>query len=208
MSDIKAAMKLIGGVEPTPQQIQRVQAIAHSLDITANDPMLSILIALDCYHGIFSDLPTKAKELGHSAAVSASTRAKLAADLAVKEAVQNLTPEVEKAMGQVVSRVATRQMFQWGAGALAVAAVCIGLTSWFARSSGVEYGKALGYAEAKDEKAAAAWANTPEGKAAYQLGKFGELQNLAQCNGKGWAVEKGVCFVNTASDGIHGWRVR
>lgn len=53
MNDIKPAMKLIGGVEPTPQQVQRVQAIAHSLGIASNDPMLPILIALDAYHGAF-----------------------------------------------------------------------------------------------------------------------------------------------------------
>lgn len=206
MSDIKEAMRLIGGIAPTPQQIQRVQAIAHSLHVAENDPMLSILIALDCYHGVFSDLPNKAIELAESAAVAASTQAKIAADRTVTETMTALTPKVQEAMGQVVSQVATRQMFQWGAGALIVSALLMAATFWYAHSTGLEAGRGLGYAEVKDEKAAAAWANTPEGRTAYRFAQSGELQRLARCEGKGWEIKKRICYPSAVPlEGTYGW---
>ena len=210
MSDIKKAMKLIGGIESTPEQVQRVQAIAHSLGVSDNDPMLSILLALDCYHGVFKEVPARIKSAADLAATAAAAQAKLAADLAVDEAITHLTPAVEKAMGDVVSRVATRQMFQWGAGALAVATFCIGLTAWYAHrtgaKSGYDAGYGAGYTEAKDEKAAAAWANTPQGKSAYLLAQTGSLDALVNCNQPGWSRSKNFCYVQAAPDKkIYGW---
>jgi len=71
---------------------------------------------------------------------------------------------------------------------------------------GLSAGYGAGYTEAKDEKAAAAWANTPEGRLAYRFAQSGELQRLARCNGKGWKVEKGVCYPMQNSDGnVYGW---
>ena len=59
-----------------------------------------------------------------------------------------------------------------------------------------------------DEKAAAAWANTPEGKLAYRFAQSGELQRLAKCQGKGWTVEKGNCFPYALQNkGTSGWRL-
>lgn len=208
MSDIQKAMELIGGVAPTPEQTQRVQAIAHSLGIAQNDPMLSILIALDVYHGVFSSLSTKAKELAHNAAVAASAEAKSAADRTVTETMTALTPKVQEAMGQVVSQVATRQMFQWGAGALIVSALLMTGTFWYAHSTALEAGRGLGYAEVKDEKAAAAWANTPEGRTAYRFAQSGELQRLARCEGKGWEIKKRICYPSAVpGEGTYGWQL-
>lgn len=208
MSDIQKAMELIGGVAPTPEQTQRVQAIAHSLGIAQNDPMLSILIALDVYHGVFSDLPNKVIELAQSAAVAASTQAKIAANKTVTETMTALTPKVREAMGQVVSQVATRQMFQWGIGALIVSALIVTGTFWYAHSTGLEAGRGLGYAEVKDEKAAADWANTPEGRTAYRFAQSGELQRLARCEGKGWEIKKHACYPHAVpTEGTYGWRL-
>lgn len=210
MSDIRAAMRLIGGIEPTPEQVQRVQAIAHSLGVSDNDPMLSILLALDCYHGVFNAMPERIKSAADLAATAAADQAKLAADRAVGQAITHLTPAVEKAMGEVVSRVATRQMLQWAAGALAVAAICIGLTFWYAHSTGTESGYqagyGAGYTEAKDEKAAATWANTPQGKSAYRLAQAGSLDALVNCNRPGWSKTKNACYVQAAPDNkTYGW---
>jgi hypothetical protein len=208
MTDIKGAMKLIGGVEPTPQQVQRVQAIAHSLGIAQNDPMLSILIALDCYHGVFSDLPTKSKELAHTVALTASTQAKASVDKTVNETISRLEPEVQKAMGKVVAQVATRQMFQWAIAAIIIAGLALGLTFWYGHSTGIESGKAIGYADAKDEKAAAAWANTPQGQQAYWLAKVGSIDTLAKCSGKGWKIENGLCYPFPAGDQkVYPWKI-
>jgi hypothetical protein len=214
-------MKLIGGVEPTPQQMQRVQAIAHSLGIGNNDAMMPILIALDCYHGAFKELPEKAQAAADTAAKSAADRSATAVNEAVARAVSKLGPQVGDAIVKAANDINHVDRAKWVAGTVAVVAVVFGLLGWFTHatgySAGLETGRADGYKQAADEKTAAVWANTPQGKLAFELAQTGSLEKLANCSGKGWVLSKMVCFPYTtleAHDGdtkkseyIHGWHV-
>ena len=215
MNDIKPAMKLIGGVEPTPQQVQRVQAIAHSLGIASNDPMLPILIALDAYHGAFSSLPAKAQTAANVAATGAAEQSKAAVNEAIAKAILNLSPQVGKAIDKVAHEVAGVGKVKWIGGVAMIAVLALTLSGWFVHAtgyaSGFDGGKAEGYKQAADEKAAAAWANTPQGMLAYQLAQAGSLEPLAHCNGKGWKLSKGICSPQSVTEGedqmVYGWRV-
>jgi hypothetical protein len=66
------------------------------------------------------------------------------------------------------------------------------------QSSGWDSGHAAGYASARNEVAAAAWANTPIGRRALALDQIGALTPLTDCTGQGWRTEKQgakrVCF--------------
>ena len=57
MADLREAIKQITGKEPSPEQINRIQAIAHALDIPQGDAMFPILATLDIYYGTFTELP-------------------------------------------------------------------------------------------------------------------------------------------------------
>ena len=57
MADLREAIKQITGKEPSPEQINRIQAIAHALDIPQGDAMFPILATLDIYYGTFTKLP-------------------------------------------------------------------------------------------------------------------------------------------------------
>ncbi|MGC9129156.1 MAG: hypothetical protein ACP5GA_10575 [Acidithiobacillus sp.] len=57
MADLREAIKQITGKEPSPEQINRIQAIAHALDIPQGDAMFPILATLDIYYGTFTRLP-------------------------------------------------------------------------------------------------------------------------------------------------------
>ncbi|WP_241202445.1 hypothetical protein [Caballeronia sp. SBC2] len=73
-------------------------------------------------------------------------------------------------------------------------------------TAGENNGYGLGYNAAKDEKAAAAWANTPQGKMAYRLAQKGSLDSLIQCDRPGWTKKNGFCYPFQAPDGkIYGW---
>lgn len=215
--DIRQAMKLIGGVEPTPQQMQRVQAIAHSLGIPSNDAMMPILIALDCYHGAFNELPAKAQTAADAAAKSAADRSAAAVNTAVAVAVAQMGPKVGEAIIKVANDIEQVDKIKWIAGVVAVVALVFTLFGWFTYdsgySTGFETGKAEAYQEAKDEKAAAAWANTKEGKLAYELAAAGSLSSLAHCTGAGWHLDKKTmaCTAQPVTeDGkqlVYGWRV-
>lgn len=62
------------------------------------------------------------------------------------------------------------------------------------RDNGYREGKAAGYSQAVDAKTAAAWANTEDGKLAYQLYLAGSLRTIAECKAKNWHIENGACF--------------
>ena len=198
MSDIPKAIKLIGGVETTPEQLRRVQAIAHSLDIPANDAMMPILVMLDTYHGIFSALPEKVLKAANAAAINAAAQSTEAVNTAVAQAVSNLGPKVGEAVVKVANDMNRVNKVKWIGGVVLGVALLLtafaGFTHQTGYSSGFETGRAAGYKAAADEKAMAAWANTVQGRLAYELAQAGDLEMLAYCNRKGWQLEKGVCY--------------
>jgi hypothetical protein len=74
---------------------------------------------------------------------------------------------------------------------------------------GIEQGQAEGYQSARNEQAAASWANTPAGQRAYALDQLGSLDMLAGCKGEGWKVERQhgqrVCIPYATPNGTAGW---
>jgi len=76
--------------------------------------------------------------------------------------------------------------------------------------AGQATGQAAGYRAARDEQAAASWANTPSGRTALALDRAGSLSMLAQCSNQGWTAEtvqgRRLCVVRALKDGsIYGW---
>lgn len=108
MANIREGMKLIGGTEPTPEQIHRIQAIAHSLDIPANDAMFPILVALDSYHGVFSRLPDEVAKKNRKSAADSADHAAAQAQSKVNAAVADLIPSISGQLADAAGR-AVRQ---------------------------------------------------------------------------------------------------
>lgn len=117
------------------------------------------------------------------------------------QAAQDAARIAEKAAQEVLqaAQVEFRSSLLWTAlTALLVALAGILVGYFIGHSSGWEDGQAEGYASARDEKAAAAWANTPNGQRAFALDRIGSLDMLTHCSGQGWTIEKQkggrVCF--------------
>ena len=212
MADVRKAISLISGSEPTPHQVQRVQAIAHALDIPNSDPLLPILVALDQYHSVFGELPEKMKVAADAVAKEAAENTKHQVNLGLVAAIHNMGPQIGDALVDHAKALSQVDRAKWIGGMVVVVVMVLTAFGWLVhesgKDSGYQAGFGRGYTEAKDEKAAAAWANTPEGKLAYRLAQTGSMNDLATCNGQGWRRENGVCFVQTAKDGkIYGWRL-
>lgn len=77
--------------------------------------------------------------------------------------------------------------------------------------AGLGAGAANGYAKARDEKAAANWANTSNGRFAQILDDQGSLTDMRNCTGSQWYREKRhgrqVCFAGqpSGSGSLRGW---
>ncbi|MHB1642304.1 MAG: hypothetical protein ACYCS8_06545 [Acidithiobacillus sp.] len=135
MSDLRTSIGLITGAEPSPETLQRVQAIAHALDIPAHDAMFPILVMLDSYHGAFSTLPAAVAASNKQAAEQAAQQAAAQAQAEVNKAVAALVPTVEQAVGRAAAGAVRRiqfgrSMFSLVA-AMLVLAVALGL-GWVA----------------------------------------------------------------------------
>jgi hypothetical protein len=96
--------------------------------------------------------------------------------------------------------------------ALAATLLAGGAGYLLGRAAGWEHGRADGYLAAADEKAAAAWANSADGRRAWAMDRNGSLAVLARCGNPGWKVErKGgrrVCYPHADEDGnVYGWRL-
>jgi hypothetical protein len=108
VSDIGQAIKQITGKEPTPEQVHRIQAIAHSLDIRNDDPMLPILAILDIYHGAFSSLPANVAKACDEVAERSAKNASDQAQAKMNSAVALLVPTVEKAVAKAAKDTVDR----------------------------------------------------------------------------------------------------
>ena len=108
MPDLKAAMKLIAGREPTPEELHRIMAIAHSLDIPVHDAMFPILVELDTYHGIFSRLPGEIARKTQKSAEDAAQKAAVLAQEKVNAAVADLIPSISGTLAEAAG-AAVRQ---------------------------------------------------------------------------------------------------
>ena len=208
----KEVYKRLNGHEATAEQVLKFERLTTALETTPGDAMLAVLVALDHYENLYSAIPEKINAI----TVTVLEEFKLAAGKTASAAFGETQAINAQALADIANRVAgevsTTRMYQWAGGSVAAAAVCIGLMAWYLHSSafdtGMAAGKAAGYEQAKNQIAAAAWANTPQGRQAYRLAQTGELDRLAKCTGKGWVIEKGVCYVQEIKgEGTYGWRV-
>ena len=204
--------KRLNGREATAEDVLKFERLTTALETTPGDAMLAVLVALDHYETLYGTIPKRITDTAANTLTSFKEAANAQATASMEQAKEALAKTVSEVAVKVASNTATKRMWQWAAGCIVVASMCFGGFGWYMHSTGSSSGYALGYGtgynEAKDEKAAAAWANTPEGKLAYRLAQTGSLSDLATCNGQGWKRENGACFVQTAKDGkIYGWRL-
>jgi hypothetical protein len=207
----KEVYESLNGREATTEQVLKFERLVAALETTPGDAMLSVLVALDHYENLYSDIPTKINASTTAVLAEFKLAAEKTAGAAFKETQAINARALADIANKVASEVSTTRMYQWAGGSFAVAAVCVGLIAWYMHSSafdsGMAAGQAAGYEQAKNQIAAAAWANTPQGAQAYRLAQTGELDKLTKCTGKGWTIEKGTCYVQATGEGTYGWRL-
>lgn len=212
MSELDDSFAKLLGRQPSDAERQNLYRVREALGLKNNDALWLILIAFQHHQGLYEKFPNVIVQAAKEVFVNFKATADATAKASVESAKADLAKAVEASARQVAHHVAGRQKAQWIAASAVIVALCLGGVFWYAHhtayQAGLNSGYGLGYNEAKDEKAAAAWANTPEGEAAYRLAQAGSIGRLIRCDQPGWYIKEGGCYVMAATDGnIYGWRL-
>ena len=209
MSDLQTSFEKLLKRQPTDAEVHRLYQVRDALELKNNDALWLVLMALQHYETSYQEMPAAIE----AAAASVMTKVKSTADTTMKASAESFKADMARAVLSVARDVARdtsrKQMWQWAGGAVGVAFLTLGLMGWGAFTKGTDSGITDGYRLAQDEKAAAAWANTPQGQTAYRLAQLGMIEKLATCDSPGWKVEHGACIPHAAPDGlVYGWKIR
>jgi hypothetical protein len=96
--NVGALIKELSGQEPTPADVNRIEAIAHRMGIDRDDPYMPMLAVLEWYHGAYSRLPAEVAQGCTAAAKNAADTASTLAQTNMNNAVAQLVPSVEHAV--------------------------------------------------------------------------------------------------------------
>ena len=190
----------------TPEEADRLHRVQTVLGVKDNDAILVLMVALEHYQGLYSAMPARIEEAARTAVGEAKETAQRVASTAAQLAHGDLVEQLGEAVNKVASDSARKQ--QWKALAIGIGAAAISLlvTGWMCFDAGKEAGYGAAMKVARNEVAAAAWANTPEGQLGYRLALVGSLQQVARCNAPGWKIRNGACLPQVDAEGtLHGW---
>ena len=213
MNDLDDAFARLLARQPTDAERQRLYQVRDALDLKNNDALWMVLIALQNYDTMYERFPEMIKQAAAHTLLEFQKTANSTLDSTKAAAKADLAKAVAATASSVARLTIVRQAAIWMAICLSVCGTVFGVFGWSVHKSafqaGLDKGYAMAYISAKDEKAAASWANTPQGKAAYELAIAGSIENLKECDRPGWKNVQGICYVRPASDGsIYGWRIR
>ena len=199
------------GRQPSDKERQRLMRGRDAVGIMDNDALWTLLMVLEHYEALYERFPA----LIAKAASDVTHNARAAAEAEFKAAAARTRAELAKSVAQtaldIADRVASTKRSKWFSMSFAfAAALFVGVAAGMYRqgvSSGVASGRLDGYTMARNEKAAAAWANTPEGQIALGLAKAGSLRALASCSGRILVRKGDGCFVKVGKDAVFGWKI-
>lgn len=190
----------------TPEEADRLHRVQTVLGVNDNDAILVLMVALEHYQGLYSSMPARIEEAARAAVGEAKETAQRVANTAAQLAHSDLVEQLGEAVNKVATESARKQ--QWKALAIGIGATAISLlvTGWVCFDAGREAGYGAAIKVARNETAAAAWANTQEGQLGYRLALVGSLQQVARCNAPGWKIRNGACLPQADAEGtLHGW---
>lgn len=203
---VAAAFEAAFQRKPTADEVGRLERVMDVLDVRENDAIMTLMVVLEFYLGLYGSVPGRIEEAAKTAVGETKETTQKIAETAAQLAHGDLVEQLGKAVNQVASDTAKKQ--QWKALAIGIGAAAISLlvTGWACFDAGREAGYGAAIKVARNETAAAAWANTPEGQLAYRLALAGSLQQVARCSAPGWKIRNGACLPQVDAEGtLHGW---
>ena len=203
---VAAAFEAAFHRQPTAEEVGRLERVMDVLDVRENDAIMTLMVVLEFYLGLYSSVPGRIEAAAKAAVGETKETTEKIAATAAQLAHGDLVEQLGKAVNQVASDAAKKQQWKALGAGIAAAAISLLVTGWVCFDAGREAGYGAAIKVARNETAAAAWANTPEGQLAYRLALAGSLQQVARCSAPGWKIRNGACLPQVDAEGtLHGW---
>jgi hypothetical protein len=208
VNELETSFAMLLGRQPSDKDRQDLYRVRDALKLKANDAVWLLLMVLQHYETLYSRHPAAIAEAVNEVTKTARETALVQARAAAAETTKALAQTVAEAATASAKRAAGTQQLKWMVRSVIAVSVCLITIVWWTHSRGERTGYAIGYEAARnryeDAAATASWANTPEGRLAYELARAGSLRELATCSGHGWFERDGACF---AAAKTRGWRL-
>lgn len=166
MNDLDDAFARLLARQPTDAERQRLYQVRDALDLKNNDALWLVLIALQHYDNMYARFPELIKQAAVQTLLEFQETANSTLDATKAAAKADLAKAVAATASSVARLTIVRQAAIWMAICLSVCGIVLGVFGWSVHKSafqaGLDKGYAMAYISAKDEKAAASWANTPK----------------------------------------------
>jgi len=203
---VAAAFEAAFHRQPTAEEVGRLERVMDVLDVRENDAIMTLMVVLEFYLSLYGSVPGRIEAAAKAAVGETKETTEKIASTAAQLAHGDLVEQLGKAVNQVASDAAKKQQWKALGAGIAAAAISLLVTGWMCFDAGKEAGYGAAIKVARNETAAAAWANTPEGQLAYRLALAGSLQQVARCSAPGWKIRNGACLPQVDAEGtLHGW---
>lgn len=203
---VAAAFEAAFHRQPTAEEVGRLERVMDVLDVRENDAIMTLMVVLEFYLSLYGSVPGRIEAAAKAAVGETKETTEKIAATAAQLAHGDLVEQLGKAVNQVASDAARKQQWKALGAGIAAAAISLLVTGWVCFDAGKEAGYGAAIRVARNETAAAAWANTPEGQLAYRLALAGSLQQVARCSAPGWKIRNGACLPQVDAEGtLHGW---
>jgi hypothetical protein len=213
MSELEDSFARLLGRQPTNAERQQLYQVRDALALKNNDALWLVLMALQYHQTMYTRFPDLIKQAATDTLIQFSKTANDTIAATKEAAKADLAKAVSATARDVARLTAAKEAGTWIATCLLVCCVAFSGFGWYihrtAYAAGYSKGYGNAYIEARDDKVAAAWANTPQGRAAYRLAQAGSIDMLIKCDQPGWELHQDVCYVHKLSNGtIYGWKIR
>lgn len=207
MAELNHSFEKLLGRQPTDSERQQLYKVRDALELGNNDAIWLVIMVLQHYETMYGKFPKLIASAAQKSLETFKNSTEAAAKASMEAAKADLALAVKEASEKTARAVAGTDRTRWIAACaitVTLGALCLGGSAYYV---GQQSGRVAGYEMAKDEKAAAAWTNTPEGQRAYSFAQTGALQILTDCQGDGWEIKDGICYPYATPEGLYGWRV-
>ena len=209
--NLDTAFECVWGRALSSEEQRRLLRLRESLGISNNDALWAVLFALQYHLELYEAMPDKISTATKEVLDASRATANANIRAAEAEMKRGLIQGVLDAVRDIAGKVYLRELLERTGIVTVVITLIFSAGAWHMHDLGQQSGYAAGwgnaYQQAQNEKAAASWANTPEGKRAYRLAELGSLNMLYECSGTGWQTEKGLCYPFPTKKGTFGWRI-